>query len=255
MKSFVPFLLIFTILFSSCTKDNSVESVQDLTIDPEEDTDQSVDPNIYMFEVNGQNTNCMEDYINLDIDGQTIEYYYNNPNGGVQLCTFSEGNVSGIMCETCEGHFASLPMPISYRNYFPGLPIEVGGEFPIYNGTETITEIFMDGFQIMFLIPGVLTDNLFTGSYHVFDEYEDPGVSLYINWAVDFDSGSGGYTIYIDTTRPYEVVLECIDRSNPDYIQLTGNFEGIFVGHDLLDPTQIGYEVPISGRFSYKIAL
>ncbi len=249
MKSISIFPLFLFILLNSCTSDNSEVLVD--AIEPE----QTIDRNTYMLESYGQNANCMEDYMYLDIDGQIIEYYYNDPNGGIQLCNFNEGNVSGAICDNCEGHSASLPLPVSYYSYFPGLPVEVGGDYPFLNGIEPITDININGLNISFLIPGILTDNLAIGNYRVNNDSQDPGARILINWSLHFAGGSTGFTLYIDTSRPHKIDLECIDRSNPDYIQLTGNFEGIFTGQDLNNPTQIGYEIPISGKFSYKITL
>ena len=115
----------------------------------------------YMKEVFDANLNCSEnDFLDLNINDQNLNYEYTT-NSGLVLCSFAQGNSGGINCQNCEGHFASLSMPMdSYDSYFQGIPIQPGMEWEIQNEQIPITEINMTGLNVRINVPENLTENI-----------------------------------------------------------------------------------------------
>ena len=170
----------------------------------------------YMKEVFDANLNCSEnDFLDLNINDQNLNYEYTT-NSGLVLCSFAQGNSGGINCQNCEGHFASLSMPMdSYDSYFQGIPIQPGMEWEIQNEQIPITEINMTGLNVRINVPENLTENIEIGSYYLSENASEKGVNLFFNWEIVFDGTNNyygtGYNLNIDKNKPYNININCIE--------------------------------------------
>lgn len=237
-------LSLILLLIMSCSKNDSTINIQ-----PESQR--------YLIEEYSENYDCIErDYLKLNIAGQTIEYNYNTVGQSVGLCNFSSGNIQGI-CNNCEGNSARLPMPIDYNEYFPDLPVQIGSTY--FYDDSPVTDLNIKGLNIIIIVPDQLKEQTYPGRYKYAESVGyDLGMSIKLIWEVKMSNGEteSGYVLTLATDEYFKLELTCVDKSNPDFIRVSGNFEGIFEGQSFSNlPGEAVYEIPVSGRFSYPIAL
>ncbi|MDP5099739.1 MAG: DUF2147 domain-containing protein, partial [Nonlabens sp.] len=177
------------------------------------------------------------------------------------LCSFVQGNSGGFNCENCERHYASFSMPMaSYDSYFPSIPIQTGMEWRSLNEQIQVTEINMKGLKVSINLPENLTENIDIGSYYLSENPDNKVIDLWFQWEIIHDDANNyyetGYVLNIDKNKPYNIDINCIDRTNQDKIRLSGSFSATFVGKEFSsNSNEIIYEIPISGNFSYNITL
>jgi len=241
MKKKQIILIIAILLLTNCKTENETNNI--------------LTPS-YMFEVFEQNYNCSKtDLIDINIDGDNVYYDYT---GNLNLCGFSEGNSDNVFCVGCESHYANIRFPSdNYNSYFNNLPINLGMTWSFSNSGSVINKINFKGLDVFISGPNELVKNLKIGKYKIPNDITKKGIKLSFRWEVKTVDFETGYTLDIDKNQPYEISINCIDKSDPDVVRLSGYFEGVFIGKDVFNngSNNIIYQIPVSGFFSYLITL
>lgn len=253
-------------IFTNCSMDepvsNPATNQQDTTTETtppdnnpiDNDPQDPVDYSLFTNEVYSENTNCVSrDFIKIDAGAAIMEFNYGDP-GCPGICYFGEGNYSGEFTDGAEGHAAHLPLKNNWRSTFTDFPFQEGGTITLPEGDKIIDNLWAEGLDILLIIPERLTANLVPGDYKFVDNHqEDLGIQVYLSWGLEYDNTGRGFSLVLDKTQPHFYEFTCVDRSNPDFVRLTGSLNGTFQGRSFDGSNDIIYERTISIDFAYQI--
>ena len=202
------------------------------------------------------------DFINFTVNEKVYDETYGGGNGGSVLCSSHVGNSSPVGSGS-ESVAVSLRATMNdYKEYFPNLPIVVGGMWAIGN-TEmvAIEEIEMRALNVSLSLPKSFEEKVLNGDYRIAKDIYKDGFRLRFVFDIlgEMASGDrvrGGYEITLDPNKKRNVEITRIEKIAGKGIRVTANFSGFFVGKDLNKlQGPVVYETYITGGFSYVIGL